>query len=181
MQVTAGPPHAVVQVDDLVDVNFVRHDEAGYCNPRIDVGDVLFEVDGTPAQHVSIQTIHQLFAGELHAPVTLSLVRAQTGQVYQVTVLRHNFHSFDSEQHKRARWMERAAVHAPWRNTGHYAGLEVTTQPPHRVVAVDDLVDVNFVPQGQHRYTNPEVRPGDYILSVDGQAAENASLQQLHA
>ena len=181
LQVTAGPPHAVVQVDDLVDVNFVRHDEAGYCNPHIDVGDVLFEVDGTPAQHVSIQTIHQLFVGELHAPVTLSLVRAQTGQVYQVTVLRHNFHSFDSEQHKRARWMERAAVHAPWRNTGHYAGLEVTTQPPHRVVAVDDLVDVNFVPQGQHGYTNPEVRPGDYILSVDGQAAENASLQQLHA
>ena len=181
LQVTREPPHSVLQVHDLVDVNFVRHDEAGYCNPHIDAGDRILAVNESSVEHLPIETLHECLLGPLHAPVTISLVRPTTGQMYEVTVLRHNFHAFDHEQHKRARAMERAAVHARFRPTGHYAGLQVTTQPPHRVVAVDDLMDANFVRQGERGYLNQEVRAGDYILSIDGQSAVNVTIQELHA
>jgi hypothetical protein len=61
-----------------------------------------------------------------------------------------------------------------------FAGLEVTQQPPHAVVAVDDLVDPNFVPQGKPGYSNPVVRVGDRILAVSGRPAEHVPVQQLH-
>jgi hypothetical protein len=61
-----------------------------------------------------------------------------------------------------------------------FAGLEVTRQPPHAVVAVDDLVDPNFVPQGKPGYSNPVVRVGDRILAVSGRPAEHVPVQELH-
>jgi hypothetical protein len=67
-----------------------------------------------------------------------------------------------------------------WKAQGHYAGLEVTPEPPHRVVEVDDLVDEHFVSQGASGYSNPAVRVGDRILAVDGLPAEHVSVQKLH-
>ena len=61
-----------------------------------------------------------------------------------------------------------------------FAGLEVTQQPPHAVVAVDDLVDPNFVPQGKPGYSNPVVRVGDRILAVSGRPAEHVPVQEFH-
>ena len=63
---------------------------------------------------------------------------------------------------------------------GQVVGLRVTTEPPHRVVAIDDLRDVNFVPQGEKGYANIEIKPGDKILSVDGHSAEHVTVQELH-
>ena len=61
-----------------------------------------------------------------------------------------------------------------------FAGLEVTQKPPHAVVAVDDLVDPNFVPQGKPGYSNPVVRVGDRILVVSGRPAEHVPVQEIH-
>jgi hypothetical protein len=49
---------------------------------------------------------------------------------------------------------------------GGHIGLEVTTELPHAVVAVQDLVDNNFVKQGVAGYSNEHVLPGDQILEV---------------
>ena len=61
-----------------------------------------------------------------------------------------------------------------------FCGLEVTTSPPHKVLAVDDLVDVNYVQQGVRGYANPIVMPGDRILAVGGRSAEYVSVNDLH-
>ena len=61
-----------------------------------------------------------------------------------------------------------------------FCGLEVTTSPPHKVLAVDDLVDVNYVQQGVRGYANPIVMPGDRILAVGGRSAEHVSVNDLH-
>lgn len=49
---------------------------------------------------------------------------------------------------------------------GGHVGLEVTLAPPHSVVAVQDLVDENFLKQGSSGYCNSDVLPGDRILEV---------------
>lgn len=49
---------------------------------------------------------------------------------------------------------------------GGHIGLEVTMEPPHAVVAVQDLVDHNFIKQGVAGYSNEPVLPGDRILEV---------------
>ena len=51
-------------------------------------------------------------------------------------------------------------------NIGGHVGLEVTLEPPHAVVVVQDLVDANFVKQGSVGYLNEPVLPGDRILMV---------------
>ena len=93
LKVTNAPPHAVIQVDDLVDVNFVRHDAAGYSNPAITPGDRILKVDDMFAEHVSVETLHSLLMGELNTPVKISLARA-TGEEYSIKVIRHHFHAF---------------------------------------------------------------------------------------
>ena len=51
-----------------------------------------------------VDELHSLLVGGLHTPVTLTLQKATAGgQCYAVTVLRHNFHSFDRHVHSLAR------------------------------------------------------------------------------
>ena len=61
-----------------------------------------------------------------------------------------------------------------------FCGLEVTEKPPHRVLAIDDLVDEHFVQQGASGYSNPIVMPGDRIIKVSGRSAEHVSVKDLH-
>jgi hypothetical protein len=61
-----------------------------------------------------------------------------------------------------------------------FLGLEVTMQPPHAVVAIDDLVDPHLVSQGEPGYSNPVVGVGDRILAVGGRPAEHIPVQELH-
>ena len=60
-----------------------------------------------------------------------------------------------------------------------FLGLEVTKQPPHAVVAVDDLRDRHLVSQGEPGYSNPVVGVGDRILAVGGRPAEHVPVQEL--
>ena len=56
----------------------------------------------------------------------------------------------------------------------------MTEKPPHKVVAIDDLVDQHFVGQGQMGYSNASVQIGDRIIAVDGRPAEHVSVSELH-
>lgn len=51
-----------------------------------------------------------------------------------------------------------------------YVGMEVTTRYPFTVVPVDDLMDEQYVLQGQPGYANEIVMPVDKLCSVDGTA-----------
>ena len=95
LKVTDAPPHAVVEVNDLVDANFVRHDQPGYTNPAIAPGDRILKIDGIIAEHVSVETLHGMLLGEAATPVRLLLARP-SGTVYVVTAMRHALHAFDA-------------------------------------------------------------------------------------
>lgn len=96
LEVSESPPrHQVRKIDDLVDKHFVRHDELGYCNPRMSIGDRIVRVDGKEAEHVDLNTLHNMLRGPLHSTVTLSLARSDTGECYTVVALRHGFRAFD--------------------------------------------------------------------------------------
>jgi hypothetical protein len=95
LQVTEVPPHFVKQVDDLVDRNFVRHDQPGYRNPKIVPGDRILQVNGRDAEHATLDALHKMLKGPLHSTVLLSLARADTGERYTVEALRHGKYSFD--------------------------------------------------------------------------------------
>jgi len=95
LQVTEVPPHFVKQVNDLVDRNFVRHDQPGYRNPKIVPGDRILQVDGRDAEHATLDALHKMLKGPLHSTVLLSLARVDTGERYTVEALRHGKYSFD--------------------------------------------------------------------------------------
>ena len=171
-----------------------------------------------------VDELHSLLVGGLHTPVTLTLQKATAGgQCYAVTVLRHNFHSFDRDSHekerRRLRARSAAAEAIPGGLSGHsgerearavgadawstngqgpgsksaltglaragalgaFVGLEVTHEPPHRVVQVDDLVDSNFVRHDEPGYTNPVVDPGDRIIAIDSTMCEHVSVRHVHS
>ena len=92
--VSDSPPHKVVGVQDLVDVHFVRHDEAHYANLHIAPGDRIISVDGKHAEDVSVDVLHSMLAGPLHSAVNITLARPHTGQKYSVVVLRHSYGAF---------------------------------------------------------------------------------------
>ena len=95
LQVTEVPPHFVKQVNDLVDRNFVRHDQPGYRNPKIVPGDRILQVDGRDAEHAPLDELHKMLKGPMHSTVLLSLARKDTGERYLVEALRHGKHAFD--------------------------------------------------------------------------------------
>ena len=58
-------------------------------------------------------------------------------------------------------------------------GLQISDHPPYSVVSAKDIVDVNHVRQGAPGYANPEVRPNDRILRVDGVSAATVPVETL--
>ena len=98
LQVTEVPPHTVKQVNDLVDKNFIVHNQPGYSNPQIIPGDRILKVDGKYAEHADLDTLHRLLKGPLHSTVVLSLARAGTGEEYEVEALRHGKFSFTEDK-----------------------------------------------------------------------------------
>ena len=95
LQVSEQPPHTIRSIDDLVDMNFVRHDQHGYSNPRIFPGDRILQVDGINAEHIHLGALHKMLKGPLHSVVNLSLARADSEERYSVSAIRHGFRSFD--------------------------------------------------------------------------------------
>ena len=91
-----------IGVQDLVDVHFVRHDEAHYANSHIAPGDRIISVDGKHAEDVSVDVLHSMLAGPLHSAVNITLARPHTGQKYSVVVLRHSYGAFDRHGGKKS-------------------------------------------------------------------------------
>ena len=90
LQITDAPPHGVCAVEDLIDVNFVRQGAIGYSNPTIRPSDRILQIDGQPAEHVSVEQVRRMLSGELHSPVLITLARGHgQGKHYSVQVLRH--------------------------------------------------------------------------------------------
>ena len=58
-------PHVVLQVEDLVDVNFVVQGQPGYANEAVCVGDLILRVDGSDCTDVTFTELHQLLRGDL--------------------------------------------------------------------------------------------------------------------
>ena len=58
-------------------------------------------------------------------------------------------------------------------------GLQVTSHVPRSVAQADDLVDCNFIRQGEAGYLNPTVCPKDRLVAVDGRDIEMAPLKTL--
>ena len=80
-----------------------------------------------------VDELHSLLVGGLHTPVTLTLQKATAGgQCYAVTVLRHNFHSFDRDSHekerKRLRARSAAAEAIPGGLSGHSGGRVISEE-----------------------------------------------------
>jgi hypothetical protein len=187
--------HAVLQTYHVVDINFVPQGQPGYFNEEIYVGDRILKIDGHDVQNKSLEHLSQLLLGKKFSVVQITLQRRQSNVVYAVCLLRHTFDSANARaslpvfsKGSGGEWdfptstsRDTRRPTAPLRGPeACFAGLEVTQQPPHAVVAVDDLVDPNFVPQGKPGYSNPVVRVGDRILAVSGRPAEHVPVQQLH-
>lgn len=71
------------------------------------------------------------------------------------------------------------AKRKPFRTEEGFLGLVVTTEMPHAVARVVDLVDVNSVRQGTAGYCNEEVCVGDLIIKIDDQDVTSVPLAKL--
>jgi hypothetical protein len=110
-----------VQVQDLVDVNGVKHGKPGYTNEEVQVNDRLLAIDGVFCEHLvrahdyvpvtmtmsliyceansvlciqELEKLHQQLRGERYTQVRLTFGRGN-GKVFDVTVMRHAYHEFD--------------------------------------------------------------------------------------
>lgn len=61
-------------------------------------------------------------------------------------------------------------------------GMEVNKEgPPFHVQSVEDLMDRNYILQGQQGYNNEIVKAGDKLICVDGKSVEHVNISGLHA
>jgi hypothetical protein len=52
------------QVEELMDVNMVRHDEPGYLNEKVAPGDILLSINDQDVLHESVSKLKAMFIGE---------------------------------------------------------------------------------------------------------------------
>lgn len=62
-----------------------------------------------------------------------------------------------------------------------YIGLLIESEKPHLVVAVDNVVDKNYVKQGMPGYSNEEVVAGDRLIAVDGYQCDSERVEKIHS
>ena len=94
--VTTNPPHAVMEVEDLMDMNMVKQGEPGYSNEVVNPGDLILSIDGHEAQTASLDRIHEMLRGELHSAVALDLLRPSTNTMFTVRCCRHRNHEYSN-------------------------------------------------------------------------------------
>lgn len=61
-----------------------------------------------------------------------------------------------------------------------FVGMEVTKRPPFIVLSVEDLMDTDYILQGQLGYGNELVKPGDKLLRVESVAVHATTVKHLH-
>jgi hypothetical protein len=166
-----------------------RHTIAG-----IDVGCVVLDIDGVPISALSDDEVRDLTQQYEDAKLRVTMRPPGSTTVQDRLVYFHRpseapsspgllggivgMFSAATEVLNPGRPMPvKAPPHDPY---ACFLGLEVTKQPPHAVVAIDDLVDLHLVSQGEPGYSNPVVGVGDRILAVGGRPAEHVPVQELH-
>jgi len=82
LSVEKVPPHAILHVEDLIDI------QGQACSHLVSVGDCLLKVDDREVQDVSIESLETVIFGPLDTTVKLSLM-AQGKRAYDVHVKRH--------------------------------------------------------------------------------------------
>ena len=84
-----------VDLSDLMDENLVKQGMLGYKNEIVMPEDSILEVDGVPAEHIPVQTLHGLLGGVMYTTCQIVLARQFTFDRYQVCVMRHREREFD--------------------------------------------------------------------------------------
>jgi hypothetical protein len=92
MEVTEQPPFIVLEVDHLLDKNYIQQGHAEYANEMLQPGDKLVRVDGTGVESVTATRLHELLCGDMHSLADLSFLRGQGGEEYTIQVRRHGSH-----------------------------------------------------------------------------------------
>ena len=92
MEVTKQSPFIVLEVDDLLDKNYIQQGHAEYSNEVLQPGDKLVRVDGTGVESVTVTQLHELLGGDMHSLAELSFLRGQGGEEYTIQVRRHGRH-----------------------------------------------------------------------------------------
>jgi len=82
LSVEKVPPHAILHVEDLIDINDLP------CSHLVCVGDILLKVDDREVQDVSIESLETVIFGPRDTTVKLSLM-APGNRAYDVHVKRH--------------------------------------------------------------------------------------------
>ena len=104
LEISQTIPYEVLDIDDLVDVNFVKQGMPGYLNREVMVGDRLLSIDGRSVEHISLDELHGMLRGTLHSTVEISLVSGNDSRhSFTINVLRHRFHEFDDRRAKYAK------------------------------------------------------------------------------
>ena len=177
LEVSRAPPHTIVGVDSALDVNGVRQGAKGYANPDITPGDRIVRVDGRAAEDASTNELQSMLKGSLHSVVELELAHPTTGAHYTVYLSRHTVDAPASAQALPEFILHSEKEPEPEKA---YLGLQVTDRLPHAITAVDDVVDENFVRQGDPGYANPTIHVGDLILQVDGRSCTHVTVDDMH-
>lgn len=84
----ADAPHSVLKVTELMDSNGRLQGEAGYCNPWMKPGDVLYAINGTFLNTLPIGGVKDILFGPPNSTVKLHM-RRQDGSSYDVVAMRH--------------------------------------------------------------------------------------------
>eukprot|EP00286_Rhodomonas_abbreviata_P028257 CAMPEP_0181315306 /NCGR_PEP_ID=MMETSP1101-20121128/15303_1 /TAXON_ID=46948 /ORGANISM="Rhodomonas abbreviata, Strain Caron Lab Isolate" /LENGTH=367 /DNA_ID=CAMNT_0023422501 /DNA_START=9 /DNA_END=1112 /DNA_ORIENTATION=+ len=133
----------------ILSVNNLRDNYDRSINHLVDPNDILEAVDGNPVGHLSIDELETYVFGPKHSMAELAL-RKPDGQGYSVQAQRH--------------------IHVQFA-----LGMSITTEPPHYVMRVDELLDQ------QNNNVSHMVQPGDMVEKVDGTFVEQLPMKRLEA
>lgn len=82
LSVEKVPPHKILHVEDLVDMN------GTHCSNLVSIGDYLLKVDDVSVQDVSIESLETAIFGSFDTVVKLSML-TQANRSYDIHVKRH--------------------------------------------------------------------------------------------
>lgn len=133
----------------ILAVNNLRDNFDRSINHLIKEGDVLEAVDGNPVVNLMIDELETFVFGRKGTMADLSLRKA-SGQIYNVQAKRHMPVQFA-------------------------LGMSITTEAPHVVMRVDELLD------GNNNNISHMVTPGDFIEKVNGTFVEQLPIKRLEA
>ena len=165
---------------------------------QITVGDAIHEIDGRKVQNLGMEEMITLVRGRPASRVTITVhsdpegtcivkeVKRASEQMPQAPASQERLRRSGESQNKTPSVGDGPV---PWHKDSDaarsafepgFVGLMVSTDPPHAVSAVHDLLDTNGVVQGAPGYKNERVDPGDLIMFINKQDVRQLSVDDLH-